>query len=193
MRVYFAGAFSEGKTTLKNKVAAKYNLFPIPEQIRVLAAEKDIDNLQNYRINTDNVTKLQEETLLRQYETEKLYGKNLASCRCLDSVAFLAFFGRKGSFFNFRNSNTYLEYVSWLREPDAHIFYILPQKNLLSGDGFRDTDWELGLQISGAVRMILEVEGLDYIPISTSSSADREKIIFSYLDKVTEHENINKR
>jgi len=184
MRVYFAGAFSEGKTTLKNKVAQHYNLFAIPEQIRVLAVEKDIESISKYRVNTDNVTDLQKETLRRQYESEKMHAGGLASCRCIDSVAFLAFFGRKGSFYEFRNDNTYLEYISWLRDPDAHIFYMEPKRKLITEDGFRDTNWELALQISGAVRMILEVEGLEYIPITTDSSADREKIIFSYLDRV---------
>lgn len=184
MRVYFAGAFSEGKTSLKNKVAIKYGLTPIPEQVRVISAEQEIISLEKLRADTAAVEKFQIEALHRQFESEKPYKNGLVSCRCIDNVAFLGFFGKRDSLYTLRKSETYLNYVEWLSEPDVEIFYILPQKKLISSDGFRDTDWELALQISGAVRMILEVEGLKYVPIHPLSAADRERLIFNYLDNV---------
>ena len=184
MRVYFAGAFSEGKTSLKNKIAEHYKLTPIPEQVRVISAEREIVSLEKLRIDTSSIDEFQWETLKRQFESEKIIGKNFVSCRCIDNVAFLAFFGSRGHLSAVRATKVYKDYVEWLKRDDVTIFYMLPQKRLITGDGFRDTDQDLALQISGAVRMVLEMEGLNYIPVHPLAASDRERIIFNYLDQV---------
>lgn len=189
MRIYFAGAFSEGKTLLKNKVAKEYNLTAIPEQVRVIAGERELESLAPIRIHPDQVEEFQIETLKRQFESEKAVGDNFVSCRCIDNVAFLGFFGGRYSLNRLRNSKIYKEYINWLTMGDEVIFYMLPHKNLISSDGFRDTDWELALQISGAVKMVLEMEGVRYIPVHPLAASDRERIIFNYIDsrKTIEH------
>lgn len=185
MRVYFAGAFSEGKTTLKKRVSQVYGLKSIPEQIRLISVENEPNlSLEKVRSHTPDVDQLQIDTLKRQYDTELSYKDNFVSCRCIDNVAFLSFFGTKGMLWEVRQSPTYKNYVEWLRDRSVTIFYVLPHRKLISNDGFRDTDWELALQISGAVRMVLDLEGLNYIPVHPLVAADREKIIFNYLDAV---------
>lgn len=184
MRIYLAGAFGEGKTLLKNVIADRYKLTTIPEQVRVITAEQEIESLAKLRSNTDAVVKFQTEALSRQYKSELALGDNFVSCRCIDIVTFLAFFGGRDSLYLIRNSKVYDDYINWLFYEDVHIFYILPQKSLIKSDGFRDTDWELALQISGAVRFLLDFEGIKYMPIHPLTQSDREKIIFNHLDTI---------
>lgn len=191
MRINLAGAYSEGKTTLRNSIAKRYNLTSIPEQPRVLAAEREIGSLAKFRYDTAKVTELQHEIFKRQYEAEVQAKDNYVSCRCIDSLAFLANFGSKNSVFEFTNNRLYIDYRDWLR--NSIIFYILPHKELMHNDGFRDTDFNTAQLISGSVRMIFEMEGLNYIPIHPLAMADREKIVFNYLDliKQLEHRDDN--
>ncbi len=189
MRINLAGAYSEGKTTLRNSIAKRYNLTNIPEQPRVIAAEMEIESLAKFRFDTSKVTELQLDILDRQFAAEKMAGDNFVSCRCIDCIAFLAHFGARGSLDRLRAGALYQKYVEWLR--GAVIFYILPHKELMHNDGFRDTNYEQALFISGSVRMIFEMEGLDYIPVHPVSMADREKLVFSYLDLVKEREDVH--
>lgn len=190
MRINLAGAYSEGKTTLRNSIARRYNLVSIPEQPRVLAAEKEIESLAKFRSDTIKVTELQYEILRRQLEAELGAKDNFVSCRCIDCIAFLAHFGSKNSLFDLRQKRLYKEYLDWLR--GATILYVLPHKELMQSDGFRDTNYEQALLISGSVRMIFEMEGLDYLPVHPVSMADREKLVFSYLDLIKEKEDGSK-
>ncbi len=186
MKVYFVGAFSEGKTTIKKKVAERFSFLAVPEQFRVVVAEhEEIKSLSEFRINTSNVSKLQLETIIRQYEAEvEAYkkNKNIVACRSIDSLTFLAFFGEMNSTYKVVDCDAYKKYVEWVKE-DSLTFFLQPNRKLINNDGFRDTDWDLALQISGAVRMLLEYEGINYVPIETSSSADREKIIYPLIEE----------
>ncbi len=186
MKVYFVGAFSEGKTTIKKKVAERFSFLAVPEQFRVVVAEhEEIKSLSEFRINTTNVAKIQQETIIRQHEAEvEAYKKNnnIVACRSIDSLTFLAFFGEINSTHRVVNCYAYKKYVQWIKQ-DSLTFFLQPSRKLINNDGFRDTDWDLALQISGAVRMILEYEGVSYIPIETTSSADREKIIYPIIEE----------
>lgn len=186
MKVYFVGAFSEGKTTIKKKIADRFSFLAVPEQFRVVVAEhEEIKSLSEFRINTTNVARLQQETIIRQHEAElEAYAKNknIVACRSIDSLTFMAFFGEIGSTYKVRDCEVYKSYVQWIKE-DSLTFFLQPNRKLINNDGFRDTDWDLALQISGAVRMLLEYEGIDYIPIETASSADREKIIYPIIEE----------
>lgn len=185
MRVNLAGAYSEGKTTLRNSIAKRYNLVSIPEQPRVLAAEKEIESLAKFRSDTTKVTELQLEILQRQYDEEVKAGDNYVSCRCIDCIAFLAHFGSKDALHQLRQTSLYKGYLDWLR--DSVILYVLPHRELMHDDGFRDTSYDQALLISGSVRMIFEMEGLNYLPIHPLSMADREKLVFNYLDLKNEN------
>jgi predicted ATPase len=187
MKINLAGAYSEGKTTIKDSIARRYNLISIPEQPRLLAAEKEIESLAKFRSDTSRVTDFQLEIMQRQYNEEVNAEDNYVSCRCIDCIAFLAHFGSKGSLNTLRQTTLYKSYLSWLR--NSIIFYILPHKELMYNDGFRDTNYEQAVFISGSVRMIFEMEGLNYIPVYPLTMADREKLIFSYLDLIKEKEN----
>lgn len=186
MRINLAGAYSEGKTTLRKSIAKRYNLINIPEQPRVIAAEHEIESLAKFRSETQKVYELQLEILSRQFEEECEVEDNYVSCRCIDCMAFVAHFGPKDAVYRMRGLDIYKEYVNRLRK--SIIFYILPHKDLMRADGFRDTNYEQALYISGSVRMILEIEGLNYIPVHPLTMTDREKVVFNYLDLIRESE-----
>jgi len=184
MRVYFNGSFSNGKTTCRKWVAKEYNLKDVPEVARTVLAEREIKeeaDLQKLRTNTSHVYEVQREIISRQLQIEKEYRDNFVSCRGLDSLAFFIAFGSPLDITQFMKGPVFTEYLQWIKHPSVYTFLIKPDVSLLKNDGFRDTNWDLSLEIYGIVKSILRTNQVSYTLISDSNMSERQTLIQAVL------------
>jgi hypothetical protein len=179
MRVYFAGAYNEGKTTLARKVSDRYNLSLLPEVARIVKEEWELP-FPEIRKDVELVNKFQEEVFHRQFQAEKTMQTDFVSSRCIDNIVFLSKFGSSLSVL--ADTPVFKDYVTWLKT--GIVFFVIPHKELMKDDGVRDTDYGQCVELSGAVRLTLELLGVKYIPIHPVTEKDRELLIFSILDLV---------
>ena len=185
MRVYLAGAYSEGKTSLARRIQSRYGITLIPEVARTLLAEWEHKTFDTIRREVELVNKFQLEVFDRQFKLEKQIKDNFVSSRCIDNTIFLGKYGT--ALGELASSQKFKEYVEWLK--DGTIFYVTPHKELIQDDGIRDTNYLQAVELSGAVRQTLELLGLKYITIDSLLAKDREEIIFRILDYVIADQN----
>jgi hypothetical protein len=179
MRVYFLGSFSKGASHMAKTTAQKYGVHLIPEIARLILQEKEM-TFSELRKDVNLVNEYQKEVLTRQLEIEREY-TSFVSPRGIDSIAFFARHGTELA--EFRKTDIYKEYVEWVKT--GYNFLLMPHKELLTNDGVRDLDYDESLMITGAVRQVLEMEGIPYTIINPLSQKDRESIVDKVLQNVS--------
>ncbi len=187
MRVYFNGSFGNGKTTCKNWVAKEYQLKAIPEIARTVLAEREIttkEQLQKLRSDTDLLYVVQKEIIERQYKEESLLSRDFSACRGIDSVAFIVEFCQPKHVSDFTETLLFKDYVSWLKKDDVITFLVKPEKELLSQDALRDSDWDLSVKLFGIVTSLLRTNGISYHLISTSNMSERQNNISNIISSL---------
>jgi 8-oxo-dGTP pyrophosphatase MutT (NUDIX family)/predicted ATPase len=178
MRVYLVGSHSVGKTTLARYISKAYNLPLRSEAARAVAAEREtvIDAL---RASIEETDAFQSAVFERQLVQERDAG-DFVSDRSFDNLAYAASHSR--IFRETVSSEAAKAYIERLRKSDVLIFFVRPSPDTMQSDGMRERpDWEAIIRIDAQVKMLLELYGLPYVQISTSSQQERVRLIDSVM------------
>lgn len=180
LRIYIAGAHSTGKTTLARWVARAYGLPLVTEVARSVLAELELP-LETLRIDLDRTRMFQAEVYKRQEALERAAGNRFVSDRTFDNLAYAchhtialreiaADMGR---------------YAQRLREAGAIVFFVRPHRSLLAEDGVRaSVFWEEILRIDGMIKLLLELNDIDYVTIDTPNMSERARTIRGVLSVI---------
>ena len=173
MRIYFVGAHSTGKTTLARWAAGQYRLPLVSEVVRTVLAEREIP-LERLKTQVDLHGEVQQEIFERQQRAEELMEGGYVSDRAVDNLVYAA----EGTFIASRlfRSESFQRYVEHVR--GGIVFFTRPDRRLVADDGMRDdVCWESVLRIDGAVKTLLEILDLPYVPITPASMQERLRIV----------------
>lgn len=174
MRVYIVGAHSTGKTTLARYIAQRHKLTMLPEVARAVLAEMET-TLETLRSSIDVVDKYQTAVFARQLQTEKATKDDFVSDRAFDNLAYAGEHSRV--LHTLGSSEGFRWYVRWLRDADA-VFFVRPHRSLLRDDGVRErADWDSVVRIDGMVKLLLELNGITYMPLESASMQERVRVV----------------
>jgi nicotinamide riboside kinase len=173
LRIYFVGAHSTGKTTLARWTAHHYKLPLVSEVVRTVLAEREI-SLERLKAQPELHGEVQQEIFERQARAEERMDGDYVSDRAVDNLVYAA----EGTFIASRlfRSESFQRYVEHVR--GGIVFFTRPDRRLVADDGVRDDAcWESVLRIDGAVKALLEILDLPYIPITPASMQERLRLV----------------
>lgn len=177
LRVYIVGAHSVGKTSLARWVSKTYDLPLVNEVARAVLAEKEIP-LDVLRTDIELTAEFQAEVFRRQAGAEDAAGPRFVSDRAFDNLAYAA----SHTLALGRLIAGTSEYVARLKSPGSILFLVKPHRELMTQDGTRERgEWEEIVRIDGMVRMLLELNDIDYIVIESLKMAERARTIRAVL------------
>jgi len=135
--------------------------------------------MNTLRSDIDVVDSFQEEIFKRQLDIEKGQ-KSFVSDRSFDNLAYAAQHARVLN--RVLESKRLKEYIRNMKGKDTFLFYIRPVKATLRNDGTREiVDWDEILRIDGAIKFMLEMWGLKYFMICSSSMQERTRLVDAIL------------
>jgi nicotinamide riboside kinase len=172
-RIYFVGAHSTGKTTLARWAAGRFGLPLVSEVVRTVLAEREIP-LERLKTQVDLHGEVQQEIFERQLRAEERIEGGYVSDRAIDNLVYAA----DGTFIAARlfRSEPFRRYVDHVR--GGIVFFTRPDRRLVAQDGVRDDAcWESVLRIDGAVKALLEILDLPYVPITPASMQERIRLV----------------
>jgi len=177
LRLYIVGAHSTGKTSLARWISKTFGLPIVTEVARAVLAEKEIP-LDVLRTDIEKTAEFQAEVFRRQKGAEDAAGSRFVSDRAFDNLAYAASHTLALSKII---ANTG-EYVARLKSHGSILFLVKPQRELMVSDGTRErSDWEEIIRIDGMVRMLLELNDIDYVVIDSLKMAERARTIRAVL------------
>lgn len=177
LRLYIVGAHSVGKTTIARWVSKTYGLPLVNEVARAVLAEKEL-SLDLMRTDIELTAQFQAEVFRRQAGAEDAAGLRFVSDRAFDNLAYAAshtlalqkIIASTGS------------YVKRLKSPGSILFLVKPHQELMAQDGTRERgQWEEIVRIDAMVRMLLELNDIDYVVIESSKMPERARTIRAVL------------
>ena len=171
LRVYIAGAHSTGKTTLARWTSREFGLPMVNEVARSVLAEMELP-LTVLRTDLTRTEEFQREVFRRQEAAELKAGNRFVSDRTFDNLAYMAHHT-----LGLRKLMPVTErYCDRLRQPGSVVFFVRPHRELLADDGVRaGVNWEEILRIDGMVKLLLEIQDIDYVTIDTLNMAERAR------------------
>ena len=179
--VYFVGAHGSGKTSLSRWVSKTYNIVMLGEVARTELARRE-SSLDRMRLDVDEISDYQRAVFMAQIEIEERTTLPYVSDRSFDNVAYLAAHGL--GLADLLASVDMDRYLARVRS--GVVFFVRPHGSTVRADEARpqeDTDTAGQHQIDGAVRTLLELWRIPYVPIPAASPKDRQLIIGSILDR----------
>lgn len=173
IRIYFVGAHSTGKTTLARWAAKQYGLPLVSEVVRTVLAEREVP-LDRLKAQVELHGEVQEEIFERQRRAEDAMADGYVSDRAVCNLVYAA----DGTFIAARlfRSDPFQRYVEHVRQ--GIVFFTRPDRRLLADDGTRDeVSWEGVLRIDGAVKTLLEILDIPYVPITPACMQERLRLV----------------
>jgi nicotinamide riboside kinase len=173
LRIYFVGAHSTGKTTLARWTATRYELPLVSDVVRSVLAEREIP-LDRLKAQVELHGEVQQEIFERQREAEERIRTGFVSDRAVDNLVYAA----DGTFIAGRlfRSEAFQRYVEHVR--GGVVFFTRPDRRLLAADDVRDdVSYESVLRIDGAVKTLLEILEIPYIPITPANMQERLRLV----------------
>ena len=167
-KIYVVGAHSTGKTTLARFISEEYKLPLIAETARAVLAEGEV-NLKSLRADLKAIAKFQRDVFKHQLAAERRH-KSFVADRAFDFLAYSAYQSLIASSFDLK------AYYQSLRR--ATIFFVRPQKELLTEDGVRYLgSWEEIISIDAMIKFILESNNLNYVSINSVLLSERARTV----------------
>jgi nicotinamide riboside kinase len=179
MRIWLSGAHSSGKSTLARYISQKYKLPMISEAARMILSENEQD-INTLRYDLDTVDNYQRQVFNRQLIEEQKHFAFVSDRSALDAMAYSCAHSR--IFPELLASPDLQPYLDGLRAPNSIYFFVSPCHETLAEDGVREViNWESIVSIHAMLKVLLEMFGIRYFSISTSSMIERVKLIDSVL------------
>jgi nicotinamide riboside kinase len=180
MKLYYTGAQSSGKTTLARYTSEKYKLPLLPETARLVLSERELQ-IDSLRADIDLVDSYQTEVFYRQIEEEKKYQSFVSDRSLLDSLTYSCQHSRIGA--KLASEPILKHYIEELKS--QIVFFVRPNKMTVKNDGVRESvDWEGIISIDAQIKLLLELYGIRYFQIHTSSAQERIRQIDAILSLV---------
>lgn len=177
LRLYIVGAHSVGKTSLARWISKTFDLPVVTEVARAVLAEKEIP-LDVLRTDIERTADFQAEVFRRQQGAEDAAGPRFVSDRACDNLAYAA----SHTLALKRIISGSDKYMERLRAPGSILFLVKPHRELVTSDGTRERDdWEEIVRIDGMVRMLLELNDIDYVVIDSLKMAERARTVRAVL------------
>lgn len=175
-RFYFVGSHGTGKTTISKAVQQMYGL-PLIEELARKELEKNNLTLEGLRADMQAVKRYQTTLWHAQIREETVYETNnlsFLSDRSFDNLAYwIEYAFGIGTIIQ---SKEFADYIQKLKQPNTTVFFVRPEASFIRDDGIRSR-LELGMEdvgrIDGIIRAMLEIWGIDYIPIKGTNLKDR--------------------
>jgi hypothetical protein len=109
---------------------------------------------------------------------------SFVSDRSFDNLAYAAQHARVLQ--SILQEKEFAEYLDRMRQSDVVLFYVRPVQATLRNDGIREQiDWDELVRIDGAIKFMLEMWGLQYFMIHSSSMQERARLVDAVLQKKT--------
>jgi len=179
MRIYFVGSHSTGKTTLARTVHNRMKIPMLAETARQVMSEMEIP-IDRLRVDIELATVYQDAVFARQLRNEMEAKDDFVSDRAFDNLAYAAEHTKLLP--TLVNTQSFRDYVEWLK--GGTIFFVRPHRSLMSEDGVRESaNWEAIIRIDGMVKILLELYGLDYMPIHPLLMQERMQVIEFVLSR----------
>ncbi len=173
MRIYFVGSHATGKTTLCRYISRRYGLPMISEVARAVLAEMET-SLDALRTDMDLVGDYQERVFARQVAVERQHEGRFVSDRAFDNLAYVAEHTTNAA--AMMTDQRFREYMKWVS--DGLVFFVRPHPSLVKADGVRaGVTWDSVLRIDGMVKLMLEMNGVRYLPIESVAMQERVRAI----------------
>lgn len=179
--IYFVGTHGAGKTCLARWVSKTYKMTMLGEVARTELARRE-SSLDRMRLDVDEISDYQRAVFLSQIEIEERTTLPYVSDRSFDNVAYLAAHGH--GLADLLASVDMERYLARVRS--GVVFYVQPHGGTVTGDDARpqgDTHLASQHQIDGAVRTLLELWRIRYVPIPAASPKDRQLIVSAVLER----------
>lgn len=177
LRLYIVGAHSVGKTTIARWVSKTYRLPLVNEVARAVLAEKEL-SLDLLRTDIELTAEFQAEVFRRQAGAEDAAGMRFVSDRAFDNLAYAG----SHTLALHKIIGGTASYVERLKSPGSIIFLVKPHPALMAQDGTRERgEWEEIVRIDAMVRMLLELNDIDYVVIESSKMPERARTIRAVL------------
>jgi nicotinamide riboside kinase len=173
LRIYFVGAHSTGKTTLARWTARQFGLPIVSEVVRSVLAEREIP-LERLKTQVELHGEVQQEIFERQLAAEERIDGGYVSDRAIDNLVYAA----DGTFIAARlfRSESFRRYVDHVK--GGIVFFARPDRRLIAEDGVRDdVSYDGVLRIDGAVKLLLELLEVPYVPITPANMQERCRLV----------------
>lgn len=184
-KIYFVGSQCVGKTSLARWVANTFHFPMIAETARTELAKLEV-GFDRLRVDVELTTRYQRNVFDAQIAAEAGKQRFVSDRAFLDNLAYMALHGR--GLREITQSRVFRTAATGLRRDvkagTAVVFFVRPEAKLLRSDGFRaegDLDIPGVYSIDGVVAFMLELWGVDYVPVQGYSMKERQRTIEAAL------------
>ena len=189
LRVHCVGGHATGKTTLTRWISSTYKLPMIAETARTELAKREV-SFDRLRVDVAMTTQYQRDVFNAQLAAERGRSRFVADRAFFDNLAYMSRHGR--GLREILQSQPCRRAAAEMRRSvvagTTVLFFVRPHEALLKRDGFRaesDLDVAGVWAIDGAVQFMLEMWGLDYVPVEGVNFKERQRLVEAVLrDKV---------
>lgn len=186
LRVRVVGSHATGKSVLAAFIAQRYSLPLLDEIARIEQVKMGRDSFDKLRTDLDAVTTFQRRVFAMQLET----GKGMlryVSDRAFDNLAYAsshADFGTAADLWERPDCKRYIQDVADdVEQRHGVVFFVRPGVVPVA-DGTRatgDLDVAGVHSIDGAIKLLLELGRVRYVPIHTTNFQERAMLVHSVL------------
>lgn len=185
LRIEVVGSHATGKSVLVRHIAAAYNL-PILDEIARIEIAKMGGGFDKLRTDLDAVTRFQKNVFAAQLRVGQGISRYVSD-RAFDNVAYAAENAAHGTAAAMWRSAACRRYVRGIgdavRRCEGAVFFVRPGVVPVR-DGVRaEGDLDVGgvHRIDGAVKLLLELGDVPYVPIQTTNFQERAAIVAGVL------------
>lgn len=190
LRAQVVGAHATGKSELARYISRRYGLPLLDEVARIEIAKMGRQSFDELRVDLAAATEFQR----RVFATQLRIGQGLrrfVSDRAFDNVAYAsnhADFGTAADLWELPACRRYVASIAEdIKAKRGVVFFVRPGV-AARGDGTRATG-DLGAAdidvIDGAIKLLLELGRVDYVPISTTNFAERARCVHGVMRFLT--------
>lgn len=184
-KVWICGAQSTGKSTLARWVSRTYSL-PILDEVASIEVAKLGGNLDRLRADLDAVTRFQRRVWAAQLEAGKRF-RRYVSDRAFDNICYAAEHAESGTAARLWRNVQCRKYVkdiaSVVAQKQGAVFFVRPGVDGVH-NGVRaqgDLDAASVHRVDGAIKLLLELADVRYVPINTTIFQERASIVDGVL------------
>jgi len=189
LRLHCVGGHATGKTTLTRWISSTYRLPMLGETARVELAKREI-SFDRLRVDVAATTQYQHDVFTAQLAAERGRDRFVADRAFFDNLAYMSRHGRglRDILQSAPCRNAAVQMRRSIEAGATVLFFVRPHEALMKRDGFRaegDLDVAGVWAVDGAVQFMLEMWGLDYVPIEGISFKERQRLVEAVLKDKT--------